>query len=432
MAEQGRKTVRQFWTPEDTQKLIKVTTDQEQDLMQPRFHGNQMWEKVVREMGLEGKITVQQASKKWKNLVQRYEELRTSTSVSGADKRAAAAAAVTWVYYDAMHRAMSGGPSARPPVPAAPFQEAPTVSLKLPDGDAAEEAVKPAPKRRRILDSSAIVPVPVYSNKVNSSLRLKAELPTMMEKERTDDGDVANLWSQMARREGRALAITISDSDDEPEVKESPSRSPPPPPAEIPFRKQSRRSKMKIKEVDRRLRAVSAIFSPEAASTRRRQRDIPELDEHDDDVIVLDGRRSCDSQVLKTTSVGQMVSQMAAILGLSSFRLRLLREEAELPADASVGELGLDITDILECVVMATEEGAVITVRLQGKDRGSGRDFSVHKGAELGAIFSQYVAALPAATKRKVKFHFDGCKVTGRQTPAQLDMEDGDIIEVWT
>ncbi|XP_061606061.1 NFATC2-interacting protein isoform X4 [Phyllopteryx taeniolatus] len=411
MAEQGRKTVRQFWTPEDTQKLIKVTTDQEQDLMQPRFHGNQMWEKVVREMGLEGKITVQQASKKWKNLVQRYEELRTSTSVSGADKRAAAAAAVTWVYYDAMHRAMSGGPSARPPVPAAPFQEAPTVSLK-----------------------------------VNSSLRLKAELPTMMEKERTDDGDVANLWSQMARREGRALAITISDSDDEPEVKESPSRSPPPPPAEIPFRKQSRRSKMKIKEVDRRLRAVSAIFSPEAASTRRRQRDIPELDEHDDDVIVLDGRRSCDSQVLKvrcrtdvyklpvtlTTSVGQMVSQMAAILGLSSFRLRLLREEAELPADASVGELGLDITDILECVVMATEEGAVITVRLQGKDRGSGRDFSVHKGAELGAIFSQYVAALPAATKRKVKFHFDGCKVTGRQTPAQLDMEDGDIIEVWT
>ncbi|XP_061606062.1 NFATC2-interacting protein isoform X5 [Phyllopteryx taeniolatus] len=357
MAEQGRKTVRQFWTPEDTQKLIKVTTDQEQDLMQPRFHGNQMWDSPT-------------ATRR------RRRSSRRPNADASSTRR-----------------------------PSSPCPSTPT-----------------------------------------SSLRLKAELPTMMEKERTDDGDVANLWSQMARREGRALAITISDSDDEPEVKESPSRSPPPPPAEIPFRKQSRRSKMKIKEVDRRLRAVSAIFSPEAASTRRRQRDIPELDEHDDDVIVLDGRRSCDSQVLKvrcrtdvyklpvtlTTSVGQMVSQMAAILGLSSFRLRLLREEAELPADASVGELGLDITDILECVVMATEEGAVITVRLQGKDRGSGRDFSVHKGAELGAIFSQYVAALPAATKRKVKFHFDGCKVTGRQTPAQLDMEDGDIIEVWT
>uniref|UniRef100_A0A3P9B1Y6 Rad60/SUMO-like domain-containing protein n=1 Tax=Maylandia zebra TaxID=106582 RepID=A0A3P9B1Y6_9CICH len=30
-----------------------------------------------------------------------------------------------------------------------------------------------------------------------------------------------------------------------------------------------------------------------------------------------------------------------------------------------------------------------------------------------------------------MRFHFDGSKVTGSQTPAQLDMEDGDIIEVW-
>uniref|UniRef100_A0A3P8Q721 Rad60/SUMO-like domain-containing protein n=1 Tax=Astatotilapia calliptera TaxID=8154 RepID=A0A3P8Q721_ASTCA len=30
-----------------------------------------------------------------------------------------------------------------------------------------------------------------------------------------------------------------------------------------------------------------------------------------------------------------------------------------------------------------------------------------------------------------LRFHFDGSKVTGSQTPAQLDMEDGDIIEVW-
>uniref|UniRef100_A0A8D3CHH6 Rad60/SUMO-like domain-containing protein n=1 Tax=Scophthalmus maximus TaxID=52904 RepID=A0A8D3CHH6_SCOMX len=28
-----------------------------------------------------------------------------------------------------------------------------------------------------------------------------------------------------------------------------------------------------------------------------------------------------------------------------------------------------------------------------------------------------------------VRFHFDGAKVTHSQTPAQLDMEDGDIVE---
>uniref|UniRef100_A0A8C2WCI3 Rad60/SUMO-like domain-containing protein n=1 Tax=Cyclopterus lumpus TaxID=8103 RepID=A0A8C2WCI3_CYCLU len=31
--------------------------------------------------------------------------------------------------------------------------------------------------------------------------------------------------------------------------------------------------------------------------------------------------------------------------------------------------------------------------------------------------------------RRTVRFLFDGCSVASGQTPAQLDMEDGDIIE---
>ncbi|XP_077386260.1 NFATC2-interacting protein [Festucalex cinctus] len=322
----------------------------------------------------------------------------------------------------------------------------------LPDGDMAP--VKPASKRRRILDSAAIIPVPIYSNKVKSSLLLKAELPVLTEKERADDDDDVNLWSPMTHQKDRALTITLSDSDDEQEVlsvrKESLSLSPPPPPEEVPFQKQSKHSKKKIDEVDRTLRAVSAVLSPTGASTRRHRHDFSQHDDDvdDDDVIIMTdpGLQSNNVRVLKvrcrtdvyklpvtvTTSVGQMIRQMTDILGVPSFRLRLLREEAELSVNATVGELGLNITDILECVIMATEECAFITVRLQGKDQGSTRDFSVNKGAELGAIFSQYVSAMPTDSKRKVKFHFDGCKVTGRQTPAQLDMEDGDIIEVWT
>uniref|UniRef100_A0A3B5KIU9 Rad60/SUMO-like domain-containing protein n=1 Tax=Takifugu rubripes TaxID=31033 RepID=A0A3B5KIU9_TAKRU len=34
--------------------------------------------------------------------------------------------------------------------------------------------------------------------------------------------------------------------------------------------------------------------------------------------------------------------------------------------------------------------------------------------------------------QEKVCFRFDGSRVLCSQTPAQLDMEDGDIIEVWT
>lgn len=49
----------------------------------------------------------------------------------------------------------------------------------------------------------------------------------------------------------------------------------------------------------------------------------------------------------------------------------------------------------------------------------------------LGSILSQYTSDLSATAKRKVKFLFDGLKVTPVHTPSQLDMEDGDVIDVW-
>lgn len=55
----------------------------------------------------------------------------------------------------------------------------------------------------------------------------------------------------------------------------------------------------------------------------------------------------------------------------------------------------------------------------------------VFQEAALGSIFSQYVSRIPASAQREVRFQYDGSKVTHSQTPAQLDMEDGDIIEVW-
>lgn len=56
----------------------------------------------------------------------------------------------------------------------------------------------------------------------------------------------------------------------------------------------------------------------------------------------------------------------------------------------------------------------------------------VFQDAPLSSVFSQYVSAMPAGTQRRVRFLFDGARLTGSQTPAQLDMEDGDIIEAWT
>uniref|UniRef100_A0A673GWE2 NFATC2-interacting protein n=1 Tax=Sinocyclocheilus rhinocerous TaxID=307959 RepID=A0A673GWE2_9TELE len=53
------------------------------------------------------------------------------------------------------------------------------------------------------------------------------------------------------------------------------------------------------------------------------------------------------------------------------------------------------------------------------------------KNAPLGSILSQYVSGLSASARWKAKFIFDGSRVSYNQTPADLDMEDGDVIEVW-
>lgn len=55
----------------------------------------------------------------------------------------------------------------------------------------------------------------------------------------------------------------------------------------------------------------------------------------------------------------------------------------------------------------------------------------VFQDAPLGSVFSQYLSSMSSRARGTVRFHFDGSKVKHSQTPAQLDMEDGDIIEVW-
>ncbi|XP_022071471.2 NFATC2-interacting protein [Acanthochromis polyacanthus] len=335
------------------------------------------------------------------------------------------------------------------------------------------------PKRRRILDPSAIVPVPVYSNKVSSSLQLKPTAALFTTKPNSDDGPDDSLWSEFSSRETPPPIITLSDSEDEAEPKRREAekqpeavRCPSPPP-ESPVQKQSRKVQQKINEIDRSLRAVSSLLSPECPNqtTRRRRRrsssppekqqdDVIIMSPNDDDDIIIMSPEPQSSEysqsvreiplkircrtdvhkipVLSSTPLSDVVSQLSLILSVPPPRLLLLREEVELPMDATVSELGLGIADIIECVVMAAEDkseacsGSIITVRLQSKDRASSQEFSLDRGSPLGSVFSKYLSTMSAGNQKKVRFHFDGCKVTNSQTPAQLDMEDGDIIEVWT
>ncbi|KAK5604116.1 hypothetical protein CRENBAI_023270 [Crenichthys baileyi] len=326
------------------------------------------------------------------------------------------------------------------------------------------QGIKPPSKRRRILNPSAIVPVPVYSNRVTSSLQLKPTAALFTEKNLSDDGADDSMWEEFSSRKPPAPFAELSDSEDESEPHQRQSgpskkkvenpRCPSPPPPVSPVQKQSNKAKRKINELNRKLRAVSSTLSPMPRNRRTRQcrtqASHPDDDDDDDDVILMSPMYSSDSLreiplkircrtdvhkvlVLPSTLLSDVVSQLSVILKVPPPCLLLLKEELELPTDSSVGQLGLSIADIIECIVTPAEDpSSSITVKLQSKDRDSCQEFSIHREAPLSSIFSQYLSNLPARAHKKVRFHFDGSKVTGCQTPAQLDLEDGDIIEVWT
>ncbi|KAG7459894.1 hypothetical protein MATL_G00215460 [Megalops atlanticus] len=327
--------------------------------------------------------------------------------------------------------------------------------------------VRPPPKRRRIIDPSAVTTVPIYSNKVSSSLQLKSSvfIHTDSAGENADD---PKLWTESQPsppKKEESVITVLSDSEEDPEKDENPesfhSASPPPPPKSPPVTT-PRRANRKIQEINRKLNAVGSLLSPshdsgagaEHHSAARGDGD----DDDDDDIIVVSTPRSvppasdqsreiplkfrCRTDLYKIpvqsmAPLSTAVKQLSVKLNVPPARILLLRKETELPVDSTANELGLGIADIIDCVVIADEDkekesdSDIITVRLQGKDKGSTQDYSLHKEAPLGSILSQYRAHMGVDSRRKVRFLFDGSKVTDSHTPSQLDMEDGDVIEVW-
>lgn len=313
---------------------------------------------------------------------------------------------------------------------------------------------------------------------MNSSLRLKPKAALLTGKEITGDDSDNILWSPFCHESLKAAIYKLSESEDELELdkpektdilQEPLASCPSPPLPDSPQQKRSRKVERKIREIDDKLQAVKSLLSPEgssrpsrgssSSSSRRPQRRAASRQsaEEDDDVIVVtaDPQSSpltspvreiplkvrCKTNIHRITvqsmtPLSEVVKHLSIILNVPPPRLILLRDDTELSIDASVGELGLSIADILDCVVVSSEDQSVssqgfISVKLQSKNKEYSQHFSIHKEVSLGSVFSQFLSQLPLKAKKKVQFFFDGSKVNERDTPAALDMEDGDIIDVW-
>uniref|UniRef100_A0A3P9LGY3 NFATC2-interacting protein n=1 Tax=Oryzias latipes TaxID=8090 RepID=A0A3P9LGY3_ORYLA len=132
----------------------------------------------------------------------------------------------------------------------------------------------------------------------------------------------------------------------------------------------------------------------------------------------------------QSTPLGQVLRQLSVTLDVPPSQLLLLREEAELPPHLTVEELRLGIADIIEFLHSQGRFLLVPSILVLVRTR-TNRVLCSPQDAPLASVFSQYLSGVTAAARSKARFQFDGSRVTGEQTAAQLDMEDGDIVEVW-
>ncbi|XP_065150153.1 uncharacterized protein [Paramisgurnus dabryanus] len=135
MAERANRETHK-WTPEETRRLIRFRAENEQRFLRSKYTAKQLWETLIKDLGLEGKVTGQQASKKWENLKKKYKDLKTPKTGSGTD--AGEVTASSWQYFEEMHEVLGSRPSIDPPVVVSSFTDEEQITLTMESVDFSE------------------------------------------------------------------------------------------------------------------------------------------------------------------------------------------------------------------------------------------------------------------------------------------------------
>ncbi|CAO2583214.1 NFATC2-interacting protein [Lemmus lemmus] len=346
-------------------------------------------------------------------------------------------------------------PAARPPAPAALGQDSDSNSEGANEGPAG--APRPLVRRRRrrlLLDPDEAPVVPVYSGKVQSSLNLipdNSSLLKLCPSEPEDEADVTDSgnpppdallpsspWKKKLRNthenEESKMEVLLDQ-----DISRLPRSSP---------RNKSRKHSealQKLREVNKRLQDLRACLSPN-------QHQSLALQSLDDEVVLVEEPALPQSPRLFTLKIRcradlvrlpvmtseplqNVVDYMANHLGVSSSRILLLFGETELSPTATPGALKLGVADIIDCVVLtssseATETSQQLQLRVQGKEKHQMMEISLSPDSPLKVLMSHYEETM-GLSGHKLSFFFDGTKLSGKELPADLGMESGDLIEVW-
>ncbi|XP_006896632.1 PREDICTED: NFATC2-interacting protein [Elephantulus edwardii] len=338
------------------------------------------------------------------------------------------------------------------PVPAAPRDDSDSDSdgAGAPSEGTARIAVR---RRPRLLDPAEAPVVPVYSEKVKSSLRLlPAHMPLLKccPPEAEEDMEIADSnnsqpkdpsspdspWKKKLRRKVGEEEKVYMFQDVSPL---------PPPPPRTKSRKHSR-ALQKLREVNKRLKDLRSCLSPKERRGQKCQ------GQEEDDVVLVEGPVLPDSPrllplkircradlvrlpVQMSEPLKSVVDHMASHVGVSPGRILLLLGETELSPTATPRTLKLGVADIIDCVVLASspeseETAQQLQLRVQGKEKHQTMEVSLSPDSPLKILMARYEEAM-GLSGCQLAFFFDGMKLSGKELPADLGMESGDLIEVW-
>lgn len=221
--------------------------------------------------------------------------------------------------------------------------------------------------------------------------------------------------------------------------------SPLPPPLPRTKSRKHTRALQKLREVNKRLQDLRSCLSP-------KQHQGQDPLSQDDEVVLVEGpvlpesprlfplKIRCRADLVRlpirmSEPLQSVVDHMAARLGVSPSRILLLFGETELSSTATPRTLKLGVADILDCVVLASSPEAADTsellqLRVQGKEKHQMLEVSLSPDSPLKTLMSRYEEAM-GLSGHNLSFFFDGTKLSGKELPADLGLESGDLIEVW-
>ncbi|XP_015346692.1 NFATC2-interacting protein isoform X2 [Marmota marmota marmota] len=346
-------------------------------------------------------------------------------------------------------------PSPEPPVPAAPRADSDSDSEGADARPAGAQRTLVRRRRRLLLDPGEAPVVPVYSGKVQSSLHLIPDHVSLLKlcpegaEEEADVADASSPHSEDPPRPDSPWKKKLRSKDEKEEKKkkvfEARDTSPlPPPPPRTKSRKHTR-ALQKLREVNKRLQDLRSSLSPKQHQGQGRQ-------SQDDEVVIVEGptlpenprlfplKIRCRADLIRlpirmSEPLQSVVDHMATRLRVSPSRILLLFGETELSPTATPRTLKLGVADIIDCVVLAssseaTETSQQLRLRVQGKEKHQMLEISLSQDSPLKTLMSHYEEAM-GLSGHKLSFFFDGTKLSGKELPADLGMESGDLIEVW-